>query len=69
MRVRAVLDRLGRTPSETAFVGDSQVDDIQGAASAGLLPILKTQLLRPQASGAWAMVRRLSEVSGLFSGR
>ena len=69
MRVRAVLDRLGRTPSETAFVGDSQVDDIQGAASAGLLPILKTELLRPPAPGARAMVRRLSEVPGLFSGR
>jgi putative hydrolase of the HAD superfamily len=37
---RAALERIGATAAETLFVGDGSDDELAGAASAGLVPVL-----------------------------
>jgi putative hydrolase of the HAD superfamily len=58
------LERMGAQPSETVHVGDSPLDDIQGARAAGMRAILIDRSLQHPAPGVITSLHQLREAIG-----
>lgn len=48
----AALSRMGLTPADVVYVGDSEADDVRGARSAGIRPMLVARNKAPSSVGA-----------------
>ena len=55
------LERLGAVPHRTIMVGDNVTDDVEGAASAGLSPVLVHRSEDPPPPGI-RVIRSLAEL-------
>lgn len=64
---QAALDTLGVQPERTLMVGDSVIDDVEGAERAGLWAVLVRRSGDPPPAGV-AWVDRLSDLLALWTG-
>jgi len=63
------LQRLGVTAGEAVFVGDHPVNDVRGAAEAGMRAVWLAGFMKPAAEGPLPerSIRKLSELPGLLT--